>query len=133
MIVLKRYMEIWYFMCIRLDVTNMELLPSAKKKSKMIFSHKNSLKGIEVLDIHSRKSFNNSLYFYGYLYMVFIYCFPEKKPGNLIYRIEVLLLLQFIWLEIFYNEKSSILSTIQPSGVVFRGVLERQSTNLFVH
>ena len=48
------------------------------------------------------------------------------KTGNLIYRIEVWLLLKFIRLEIFYNEQSSILRTIQPSGVVFGGVLKCQ-------
>ena len=32
---------------------------------------------------------------------VFIYCFPVKKAGNLIYRIEIWLILQFLWLEIF--------------------------------
>ena len=40
---------------------------------------------------------------------VFIYCFPVKKAGNLICRIEIWLLLQFIWLEIFCSEESSIL------------------------
>ena len=49
------------------------------------------------------------------------------------YRIEIWLLLQIIWLEIFCNEESSILCTIQPSWVVFKGVLERQSRKVFVH
>ena len=38
-----------------------------------------------------------------------------------------------IWLEILYNEKSSILCTNQSSGAVFGRVLERQSRKLFVH
>ena len=54
----------------------------------------------------------------------------RRKPGNLIYRIEVWLLPQFIQLEIFYNGESSIRCTIEPSGVVFGGVLERQSRKL---
>ena len=40
---------------------------------------------------------------------------------------------QIIQLEIFYNEESSILRIIQPSGVVFGGELECQSRKLFVH
>ena len=66
---------------------------------------------------------------------VFIYCFPAKKrkTENLIYMIEVWLLLEFIWLEIFCNEESSILCTIRLSGVIFGGALERQSRKLFVH
>ena len=64
---------------------------------------------------------------------VFIYCFPAKKTGNLTYSIDVWLLPQFIRLEIYYNEKYSILCTIQSSGVVFGGVPERQSRKLFVH
>ena len=64
---------------------------------------------------------------------VFIYCFPlKKKTANLIYRTEVWLL-QFSCSETFYNEQSSILCTIPPSGVVFRSLLERQSRKLFVH
>ena len=34
---------------------------------------------------------------------VFIYCFPVKKLGNLMYRIEIWLLLQFFWWEIFFS------------------------------
>ena len=56
----------------------------------------------------------------------------RRKTGNIIYRIEVWLL-KFIRLEIFYNEYSTILCTIQPSGVVFGGVLEGQSRKLLVH
>ena len=49
---------------------------------------------------------------------VFIYCFPNKKnPGNLIYRVEIL----------------TLSCTIQPSGVVFRDVPERQLRKIFVH
>ena len=56
----------------------------------------------------------------------------RKKRGDLIHRIEVWLLLQFIRLAIFYREESSIRCTIQPSGVVFGGVLEPQPRKLFV-
>ena len=113
-------LQIWYY-------------PSAKK-SKMIFSWKKTLKGDWHSRSYSRKSSNDSLYFYGDLHRRFhILLSSDKNPGNLIYRIEIWLLLQFIWLEIFCNEESSILCTIQPSGVVFRGVLERQLRKLFVH
>ena len=102
--------------------------------TNLLFSQKNTLKGDWHSRSHSRKSSNDSLYFYGDLHRRFhILLSSEKKPGNLINRIEIWLLLQFIWLEIFYNEESSILCTIQPSGVVFRGVLERQLRKLFVH
>ena len=113
--------------------TNMTL-PFCKKKSKMIFSRKNTLTAHLHSRSHSRKSSNNFLYFYGDLHRRFhMLLSSEKKSGNLIYRIEIWLLLQFIWLEIFCNEESSIFCTIQPSGVVFRGVLERQLRKLFVH
>ena len=73
---------------------------------------------IDILDWHSRKSSNDSLYFYEDLYRRFyILLSSEKKTGNLIYRIEIWLL-QFTWLEIFYNEEFSVLCTIQPSGLV---------------
>ena len=36
-------------------------------------------------------------------------------------------------MEIFYNEEFSVHCTIQPVGVVFRGVLEHQLRKLFVH
>ena len=90
---------------------------------------------INILDCHSRKSSNDSMYFYGDPHRRFhILLYSEKKTtGNLIYRIKIRLLLQFIWLEIFYNEESSTVRTIQPSGVVFRGVLECQSRKSFVH
>ena len=114
--------------CYKYDTTLLQ------KKAEMIFSRKNTLKGDWHSRSYSRKSFNDSLYFYGDFYRRFhILLSSGEKPGNLIYRIEIWLLLRFIWLEIFYNEESSILCTIQPSGVGFRGVLERQLRKLFVH
>ena len=111
-----------------------------KKKSTMIFSRKNTLKCEWHSRLHSRKNSNDSLYFYGDLherFHILLSCEKkpkkQKKPGDLIFRIEIWLLLHFISLDIFYNEESSILCTIQPSGVVFRGVLEHQLRKLFVH
>ena len=49
---LRKYMEIWYFLYICINVTNM-ILPLCKKKSTMIFSRKNTLKG----DWHSRSHY----------------------------------------------------------------------------
>ena len=96
---------------------------------KIIFTRKNTLKGDWHSRSHSINSSNDSLYFYGDLLRCFhILLSSEKKQkmlGNLICRIEIWLLLQFIWLEIFYNEESSTFCTIQSSGVVFKGVLER--------
>ena len=120
--------SVYMYKCYKYDVTLLQ------KRSKMIFFRKNTLKGDWHSRSHSRKSSNDSLYFYGDLHRRFhILLSSEKKWGNLIYRIEIWLLLQFIWLEIFYNEESSILCTIQPSEVVFRGVLEHQLRKLFVH
>ena len=58
---------------------------------------------IPQIDWHPRKSSSNSLYFQGDLCRCF-HVLAKKKTGNLIYRIEVWLLLQFIQLEILYNQ-----------------------------
>ena len=76
--------------------------PLWKKNQRWYYPAKIQLKVIDVLDWHSRKSSRNSLYLQGYLYRRFP--FQWTKPGNLIYRIEVWLLLRFIRLEIFCNE-----------------------------
>ena len=135
MIFLEKYMEIWHPLYVRVGATYVIPRRSAKKESKMTFSRKNTPKGVvDKLDWHSRKSSNNFMLFYGDLYRRFhILLSSQTNPGNLIYRIEVWLLLQFIQLEIFYSGESSMLCTIQPSGVVFGGLLERKSRKLFVH
>ena len=97
MIFLKKYIKIWYYLYICINLTNM-ILPFCKK-SKMIFSRKNTLKGHWHYRLHCRKSSNNSLYFNGDLHRrlhILLSC--EKKLGNLIYRIEIWLLFQFILL-----------------------------------
>ena len=102
---LKKYMEVWYFLCTRMGVTNVVSSPSAKRHRRWCYPAKIQLKVIGVLDWHPRKSSSNSLYFHGDLYRRFhALLSSEKKIGNLIYRIEVWLLLKFIRLEIFYNE-----------------------------
>ena len=132
-IFLKKHMEIWYFLYICVNVTN-TILPFGQKSQRQSSPDKMHLKVIGILDWHSRNSSSDSLHFYGDLHRLFyILLSSEKKTGNVIYRIEIWLLFQFIWLEIFYNEEYSTLCTIQPSGVVFRGVLERQLRKLFVH
>ena len=79
--------------------------PLPKKNQGWSYPAKIHLKVIDVLDWHPRKSSSNSLYFHRDLYRRFhVLLSSEKKTGNLIYRIEVWLLLQFIRLEIFYNE-----------------------------
>ena len=98
MIFLKKYMEIWYFLYICINVTNMILPFCKKKKSRMIFSRKNTLTADWHSRSHSRKGFNDFLYFYGDLHRHFhMLLSSEKKSGNLIYTIEIWLLLQFIW------------------------------------
>ena len=78
--------------------------PLCQKISKMVLSRKRNLKVVDVLDWHPRKGSSNSLYFHGDLYERFHVLLSSEKTGNLIYRIEVWVLLQFIRLEIFYNE-----------------------------
>ena len=63
---------------------------------------------------------------------IFIYCFPVKKIRKLNISDFLQLVLQLIWFEIFYNEESSILCTIHPALVVFRGVFELQYWNAFL-
>ena len=124
---------------------------SSVKKAKMIFPGKNTIKDdisgiIEKDDIYLRKygisshrktKDDNKVYFYQKVPMIhcifmgiymgtFMCCFPIKKPGSLIYRTDIWLLLLVICLETFYNDEYSILYTIHPSGVVFRCVRECQ-------
>ena len=120
--------SVYMYRCYKYDITLLQ------KKSKMIFFQKNTVTGDWHSRSHSRKNSNDSLYFYGDLHRRFhILLSSEKKKRNLMYRIETWLLLQIICLEIFYSEESSILWTIQSSGVVSKGVLERQLRELFVH
>ena len=79
MIFLKKHMEIWHFLYICINVTNM-ILPYYQKKSKTIFSQENTLKGDWHSRSHSRKSSNNFLYFYGDLHWRFhVLLSSEKK------------------------------------------------------
>ena len=41
----KKYMDVWYFLCTRVGVTNLVSRPPAKKKSRMALSPKNTPKG----------------------------------------------------------------------------------------
>ena len=80
---LKKYMEIWYFLCTRAGVTNVAPRPSVKKIQRWSYPAKIHLKVINVLDWHSRKSSNNSLYFYGDLYRRFhVLLSSEKSQQN---------------------------------------------------
>ena len=81
MVFLNKYMEIWYFVNICINVTNM--IKKKKKKSKIIFSRKNTLKGDWISRPHSRKSSNDSLYFYEDLHRRFHRLLSsEKKQTN---------------------------------------------------
>ena len=80
MTLLKKYMEIWYFLCTRTGVTNVAPRPSAKKNQRWSYPAKIHLKLIDVLDWHPRKSSSNSLHFHGDLYRRFhILLCSEKK------------------------------------------------------
>ena len=99
---LRKYMEIWYFLCTRAGVKNVAPRPSVKKNQRQSYPAKIYLNVIDVLDWHPRKGSSNSLYFHGGLYRRFhVPLSSEKKTRNLIYRIEAWLLLEFIRLEIF--------------------------------
>ena len=79
MIFLKKYMDIWYFLYICINFTNM-ILPFCKKKTtEMIFSQKNTLKSGWHARLHSRKSSNDSLYFYGDLHRSFHILLSSQK------------------------------------------------------
>ena len=67
MIFLKKYMEIWYFLYICINVTN------------MIFSRKNRLKVIDILDRILERVPTILCTFMETFIGVFIYCFPVKK------------------------------------------------------
>ena len=95
-IFLKKYTETWYFL--------IDMPPCKKKNQRRSYAAKIHLKVIGILDRHPRKSSSNFLYLHGDLYKRFHILLSSKKTGHVTHRIEVWLLLQFIWLEIFYNE-----------------------------
>ena len=68
---LRKYMEIWHFLCTRTGVTDVAPRPSVKKNQRWSYPAKIHLKVIDVLDWHPRKSSSNSLYFHGDLYRRF--------------------------------------------------------------
>ena len=67
MIFLRKYMEIWYFLFICINVTN------------MIFSPKNTLKVIDILDRILERVLTILCTFMETFIGVFIYCFAVKK------------------------------------------------------
>ena len=80
MIFLKKYMEIWYLLYICINVTNM-ILSFCQKNQRRSSPQKVHLKVIHILDSHSKKSSNDSLYFYGDLHIRFhISLSSEKNP-----------------------------------------------------
>ena len=58
---LKKYMEIWYFLCTRVGVTGLVSRPPAKKNQGWHYPAKLHLKANDVLDWHPGKSSSNSL------------------------------------------------------------------------
>ena len=82
LIFLKKYMEIWYFLYICINVTNM-ILPFCQKNQRRSCPEKIHLKVIDILDWHSRNSSNDSLYFYGDVHRHFhILLSIEKNKNN---------------------------------------------------
>ena len=82
MIFLKKYMEIWCFLYICINVTNM-ILPFCKKNQRWSSPEKIHLKVIDILDrILERVS--TVLYTFMETFIdIFIYCFPAKKMSKL--------------------------------------------------
>ena len=73
----------WYFLYIRIDVTNRIICLSAKKIQRWSSPAKIHLKVIDILGWHSGKSSNNPLHLYGDPYRRFhILLSSEKKTGN---------------------------------------------------
>ena len=68
---LRKYMDIWRFLCTRTGVTNVVPHPSVKKNQRLSYPAKIHLKVIDALDWHSRKSSGNSACFHGNLYRRF--------------------------------------------------------------
>ena len=76
---LKKYIEIWYFLCTRTGVTNVVPHSSAKKNQRWSNSAKIHRNMIDVLDWHPRKSSSNSLYFHKDLYRRFHALLSSEK------------------------------------------------------
>ena len=79
--------------------------PLGQLKSKMVSSRKNTPKGYWRSRLTSQKELQQlSVLSWRSLHAFSCIALHRKKAGNLIYRTKVWLFLQFIWLEIFYNE-----------------------------
>ena len=103
--IFRKYMEMWHFLYTRTVVTNLAPRSSFKKKSKMVLSRKNTAK----VDWRSRLRSYKKLQHFSELSWRPLQAFScialqRRKTGNLIYRIEVWVLLKFSRLEIFYKE-----------------------------
>ena len=79
---LKKYMNIWYFLCTRTSVTNVVSDPSAKKSQGWFYPTKIHLKVIDILDWHPGKSSSNALYFNGDLYRRFYVLLSSEKKNT---------------------------------------------------
>ena len=82
MIFLKKYMEIWYFLYICINVTNM-ILPFCKKNQRWSSPEKIHLKVIDILDRILERVPTILCTFMETFIGVFIYCFPVKKIRKL--------------------------------------------------
>ena len=100
---LRKYMEIWHFLCTRTGVTNVAPRPSVKKNQRWSYPAKIHLKVIDVLDWHPRKSSSNSLYFHGDLYRRFHILLSSKKNQETKYIYSVGGILQWIIFNTLYH------------------------------
>ena len=76
----KKYMEVWYFLCTGVGVTNLVSRPPAKKNQGWPYPPKIHLKVIDVLGWHPGRSSSNPLYLHRDLYLRFhVLLFREKN------------------------------------------------------
>ena len=97
----KKYTKIWCFLCVGKGgiffLTNVKITFCQKSKNNLFpkSTTKDDISGItENEDIHRRKDDIGILFTFMETFLrIFIYCFPIKKPGNLIHRVEIWLYL----------------------------------------
>ena len=80
---LKKYMEIWYFLCTSVGVTNLVSRPPAKISQGWPYPAKIHLKVTDVLNWHPGKSSTSSLYLHRDFYGLFHVLLSSKKNRKL--------------------------------------------------
>ena len=79
----KKYMEIWYFLCTSVGLTNLASRPPAEKKQGWPYRAKIHLKDTDIQDWHPGKDPSNSLYLHTDLYERFNASLSSGKNQNI--------------------------------------------------